>query len=77
MIDFKEAFKNKKDKEKHAKLEKGIEILDSVAKILYNNLNYPGLFDLSKKVQELKCDYSLQFYELDKIIEQRKIDVKK
>jgi hypothetical protein len=45
--------------------------LDSVADVLYNNINYNGVWDLLQHFEEVRIKYYVEFYEHDKIVQDK------
>lgn len=71
-----DAFEYKRAKEKRDKLKHLLKELDLVGEILYNNMEYSGVWELIKHLEEIRIYYYIDFHEANEIVKQRKTNVK-
>ena len=67
-------FKNKKEIRRLQDLDLLLNDLDLVGEILYNNLEYDGIFKLIEQLEELRFIYSLEWDRLNQFIPKDKND---
>jgi len=58
-----------RSKKRLASLEKLLHQLDTVGEILYNNLEYDGIWDLIERFEELRIKYYVEQFEHRNTIE--------
>lgn len=66
-----DAFALKKAEKRNQELEILLLQLDLVANLLYNNLEYDGVFELIQDFEELRLKYYLEHYENEVLIKNK------
>jgi len=61
-----------KNRRKEAELRKFVSQLDTMGEMLYNNLEYNGVWDLVEKFEELRIKYYTEHYEYEEILKRGK-----
>lgn len=62
----------KKSKNRAKELKSFLLKLDSVCDVLYDNLNYDGMWDVIDKIESVRVKYYLEYHEYQNVVEMRK-----
>lgn len=76
-MEFQDELELKRISRKEKELRKFVSQLDTIGEILYNNLEYEGVWDLLMKLEDTRVRYYIEHYDTEAELNKRGLNVKK